>query len=73
MKKAKNYLAQFKIVSPKSPSQNSKKQSALGMQSTFGRQSAFGKQAKSTKKTLSKQNQEFKNNISASGFKHFIL
>ena len=51
MKKAKSYSAQFKIVSPKNPSQNS------------NTQRASGKQAKATKKTLSKQNQEFINNI----------
>ena len=58
---------------PKNPSQNSNTQSAIGKQSTFGTQSAFGKQAKTTKKTLSKQNQEFINNIYASGFEQFIL
>ena len=73
MKKVKSYSAQFKIVSPKKPSQNSNTQSALGMQSTFGTQSAFGKHAKATKKTLSIQTQEFINNISASGFKQFNL
>ena len=72
MKKVKSYTAQFKIVGPKNPSQNSNTQSALGMQSTFGTQSAFGKQAKTTKKTLSKQNQEFINNISPSGIKQFF-
>ena len=51
MKKTKSYSAQFKIVSPKNPNQNS------------NTQSSFGKQAKATKKTLSKQNQEFINNI----------
>ena len=72
MKKVKSYSAQFKIVNPKNPSQNSNTQSALGMQSTFGTQSVFDKQAKCTKKTLSNQNQEFINYISASGFKQFF-
>ena len=66
MKKVKRYSAQNKIVSPKNPSQSS------NMQSTFGTQSSFGKQAKATRKTLSKQNQEFLNKISASGFKQFF-
>ena len=66
MEKAKSYSVQFKIVSLKNPSQSS------NLQSSFGAQSAFGKQAKATKKTLSKQNQEFINLISASAFKQFF-
>ena len=55
MKKTKSYSAQYKIVSPKNPSQNS------------------NKQAKVTKKTLSKDRQEFINNISARGVKQFHI
>ena len=57
MKKNNNYSAQFKII-PKPENENIHKQSSFGNNS---------------KKKLSKQNQEFINNISASGFKQFNL
>ena len=59
MKKVKSYSAHFKIISPKNPSQNLK--------------TTETKQPNSTKKTLTKQNQEFINKISASGFKPFSI
>ena len=73
MKKINDYSAQFKIMSPKKPSQNSNTQSTHQSCPSVQRASgAFSKQAKATKKTLTKQNQEFINNISASGFKQFF-
>ena len=55
MKKIKSYSAQFKIISEQ-PNRNQNQN--------------YSNTAKLRKK-LSKQNQEFKNNISASGFKQF--
>ena len=58
MKKIKSYSAQYKII-PEQPNQNQPNQSA--------------KNNPNPKKRLSKQNQEFINKISASGFKQFNL
>ena len=58
MKKVKSYSAHFRIISPENPSQNLK--------------TTETKQPNSTKKTLTKQNQEFINKISASDLKLFL-
>ena len=58
MKKINNYSAQFKVIQkPENENNNIHKQSSFGNNS---------------KKKLSKQNQEFINKISASGFKQFF-
>ena len=60
MKNINNYSAQFKIIQkPENESNNNN----IHKQSSFGNNS---------KKKLSKQNQEFINKISASGFKQFF-
>ena len=59
MKKVKSYSAHFKIINPEISSQSLK--------------TTETKQPNSTKKTLTKQNQEFINKISASGFKTFSI
>ena len=59
MKKINNYSAQFKVIQ-KPENENNKN---IHKQSSFGNNS---------KKKLSKQNQEFINKISASGFKQFF-
>ena len=59
MKKINNYSAQFKVIQkPENENNNN-----IHKQSSFGNNS---------KKKLSKQNQEFINKISASGFKQFF-
>jgi hypothetical protein len=58
MKKVKSYSAEFKIV-------NFPNSRCSGKQSSF--------QNPQSKKKLTKQNQEFINNISASGFKQFNI
>ena len=64
MKKVKSYSAEFKIVNfPKVDSRSSGRQNSSSFQNP---------QIKSKKK-LAKQNQEFINNISASGFKQFNI
>ena len=67
MKKINNYSAQYKIIShsfarsfPEQPTQ-------------LHKQNHGKNTTKPHKKKLSKQNQEFINNISASGFKQFHL
>ena len=60
MKKINNYSAQFKVIQkPENENNNNK----IHKQSSFGNNS---------KKKLSKQNQEFINKISASGFKQIF-
>ena len=60
MKKINNYSAQFKVIQKP---ENEKNNNNIHKQSSFGNNS---------KKKLSKQNQEFINKISASGFKQFF-
>ena len=60
MKKIDNYSAQFKVIQ-KPENENNK--------NNIHKQSSFGN---NSKKKLSKQNQEFINKISASGFKQFF-
>ena len=61
MKKINNYSAQFKVIQKP---ENENNNNNIHKQSSFGNIS---------KKKLSKQNQEFINKISASGFKQFFL
>lgn len=61
MKKVKSYSAEFKIIG-EAPSVNFPKSRSSG-------DPGFQK----SKKKLTKQNQEFINNISASGFKQFNI
>ena len=59
MKKIKNYSAQFKIIQkPMNTNENQFDETII--------------QKNNQKKKLSKQNQEFINKISASGFKQFV-
>ena len=60
MKKINDYSAQFKVIQK---SENENNYNNIHKQSSFGNNS---------KKKLSKQNQEFINKISASGFKQFF-
>ena len=78
MKKINNYSAQFKVIQKPVNTEGASRENYnnnIHTQSAFGNnniqtQSAFGN---SPKKKLSKQNQEFINKISASGFKQFTL
>ena len=60
MKKINDYSAQFKIIQKP---ENENNNNSIHKQSSFGNNS---------KTKLSKQNQEFINKISASGFKQFF-
>ena len=60
MKKINNYSAQFKVIQKP---ENENNNNNIHKQSSFGNNS---------KEKLSKQNQEFINKISASGFKQFF-
>ena len=60
MKKINNYSAQFKVIQKP---ENENNNNYIHKQSSFGI---------NQKKKLSKQNQEFINEISASGFKQFF-
>ena len=79
MKKIINYSTQYKIISHSfahSFAQNFTEQPAqeLSQLHTQNQNQNHGKNtAKSHKEKLSKDRQEFINNISASGFKQFIL
>ena len=82
MKKVKSYSAEFKIIPEGSsavsegPSVNfPKSRSSDNPQSAGGQQSegASHQRRSACKKKLTKQNQEFINNISASGFKQFNM
>ena len=66
MKKINNYSAQYKFI--QKPEKGNYNKNILTQQSYPSVQSAFGN---NPKKKLSKQNQEFINKISASGFKQF--
>ena len=67
MKKLSKCSVQYKVISEQpNQNQNHSKMSANNMQS----QQSFIPNM--IKKKLSKQNQEFINNISANGFKHFF-
>ena len=61
MKKNNKYSAQFKVIQK---SENENNNNNIHKRSSFGNNS---------KKKLSKQNQEFINKISASGFKQFFV
>ena len=63
MKKIKNYSTQYKIIQP----------AQLRTQLHNQNQNHGKNSSKPHKKTLSKDRQEFINNISASGFKQFNL
>ena len=63
MKKIKNYSTQYKIIQP----------TQLHTQLHNQNQNHGKNSSKPHKKTLSKDRQEFINNISASGFKQFNL
>ena len=63
MKKIKNYSTQYKIIQP----------AQLHTQLHNQNQNHGKNSSKPHKKTLSKDRQEFINNISASGFKQFNL
>ena len=65
MKKIKIFSAQFKIISEQ-PNQNQPNTASVALPES-------AKNNPSPKKKLSKQNQEFINNISASGFEQFNL
>ena len=60
MKKNNNYSAQFEVIQKP---ENENNNNYIHKQSSFGN---------NQKKKLSKQNQEFINKISASGFKQFF-
>ena len=60
MKKINNYSAQFKVIQKPEIENNN---------NNIHKQSSFGN---NSKKKLSKQNQEFINKISATGFKQFF-
>ena len=60
MKKINDYSAQFKVIQKP---ENENNNNNIHKQSSFGNKS---------KKKLSKQNQEFINKISASGYKQFF-
>ena len=62
MKKINNYSAQFKVI---------QKPMNTNMQSQQSCENQFDEKI-IQKKKLSKQNQDFINKISASGFKHFF-
>ena len=66
MKKVNNYSAQFKIVQKP---MNTNMQSQRSCENHFDEKII---QKNNQKKKLSKQNQEFINKISASGFKQFF-
>ena len=61
MKKIKNYSTQYKIIQP------------TQLHTQLHNQNHGKNSSKPHKKTLSKDRQEFINNISASGFKQFNL
>ena len=61
MKKIKNYSTQYKIIQP------------TQLRTQLHNQNHGKNSSKPHKKTLSKDRQEFINNISASGFKQFNL
>ena len=75
MKKVKSYSAQFQIIP-----QNEKTKSTRSASGAFGNipsndnynPNGVSNENNTKKKKLSKQNQKFKNNISACGFKQFF-
>ena len=70
MKKVKSYSAEFKIVNfPKVDSREAREAREAPAVPAVPSVSSFQK----SKKKLTKQNQEFINNISASGFKQFNI
>ena len=70
MKKINNYSTQYKIIHELAPATANAEQ--LHNQN-HGKNTTNAKPYLSHKKTLSKDRQEFINNISASGFKQFNL
>ena len=71
MKKIKNYSTQYKIIQPAQLRDSSRTQ--LHNQNQNHGKNSSKSQSFTHKKTLSKDRQEFINNISASGFKQFNL
>ena len=73
-KKVKSYSAQFKIIQ-NSPIEIATNTASLASQASHTAKLASHMNDKKPpiEKKISKQNQEFINNISASGFKQFIL
>ena len=67
MKKIKNYSTQYKIIQP------AQLRTQLHNQNQNHGKNSSKPQSFTHKKTLSKDRQEFINNISASGFKQFNL
>ena len=81
MKKVKSYSAQFKIIPQNENTQCTRSASgAFGINPSDENNIPNGKRSQQScineknnkKKNLTKQNQEFINNISASGFKQFF-
>ena len=68
MKKIKNYSTQYKIIQPATANAEQ-----LHNQNQNHGKNSSKPQSFTHKKTLSKDRQEFINNISASGFKQFNL
>ena len=78
MKKINNYSTQYKIISRSFATANAQNFTHSSTEQLHNQNQNHGKNTTnlrklSHKKTLSKDRQEFINNISASGFKQFIL
>ena len=78
MKKINNYSTQYKIISRSFATANAQNFTHSSTEQLHNQNQNHGKNTTnlrklSHKKTLSKDRQEFINNVSASGFKQFIL
>ena len=74
MKKINNYSTQYKIISQSFVTANEQNFTHSSTEQLHNQNQKHGKNTTNLdKKTLSKDRQEFINNISASGFKQFIL
>ena len=78
MKKINNYSTQYKIISRSFATANAQNFTHSSTEQLHNQNQNHGKNTTilrklSHKKTLSKDRQEFINNISARGFKHFNL
>ena len=74
MKKINNYSTQYKIISHSFATANAQNFTRSSAEQLHNQNQNHGKNTTSLhKKTLSKDRQEFINNISASGFKQFNL
>ena len=72
MKKSNNYSTQYKIISRSFATANTQNFTRSSAEQLHNQNQNHGKNTtKLHKKTLSKDRQEFINNISASGFKQF--